>query len=86
MATVPALLNPPFLPSKPPNQQTALYYTKPILTLPFSLTHSFPRLHRRLVIRSSTAIHVSLKVPFALPTTCSIKGLSEFVTTIVCIC
>lgn len=61
MATVPALLNPPFLPSKPPNKQTALYYTKPILTLPFSLTHSFPRLHRRLVIRSSTAINVSLK-------------------------
>lgn len=39
----------------------ALYCTKPIPTLPFSLTHSFPRLQRRLVIRSSTAINVSLK-------------------------
>ncbi|KAJ6709313.1 SECA INNER MEMBRANE COMPONENT OF SEC PROTEIN SECRETION SYSTEM [Salix koriyanagi] len=61
MATVPSLLNPPFLPPKPPNKQTALHYTKPISTLPFSLTHPFPRLQRCLVIRSSTATNVSLK-------------------------
>ncbi|KAJ6335733.1 hypothetical protein OIU78_012363 [Salix suchowensis] len=61
MATVPSLLNPPFLPPKPPNKQTALHYTKPISTLPFSSTHPFPRLQRCLVIRSSTATNVSLK-------------------------
>ncbi|KAF9687171.1 hypothetical protein SADUNF_Sadunf02G0066000 [Salix dunnii] len=61
MATVPSLLNPPFLPPKPPNKQTALHHTKPISTLPFSLTHAFPRLQRCLVIRSSTAANVSLK-------------------------
>ncbi|CAK7346910.1 unnamed protein product [Dovyalis caffra] len=61
MATVPALINPPFLPSKPPNKQTALYYSKPISTLPFPVTHSLPSLQRRLVIRSSTASNASLK-------------------------
>ncbi|KAB5568555.1 hypothetical protein DKX38_002348 [Salix brachista] len=61
MATVPSLLNPPFLPPKPPNKQTALHYTKPISTLPLSLTHAFPRLQRCLVIRSSTATNVSFK-------------------------
>uniref|UniRef100_A0A6N2MLG6 Protein translocase subunit SecA n=1 Tax=Salix viminalis TaxID=40686 RepID=A0A6N2MLG6_SALVM len=61
MATVPSLLNPPFLPPKPPNKQTALHYTKPISTLLLSLTHAFPGLQRCLVIRSSTATNVSLK-------------------------
>lgn len=64
MATLPALLNPFFLPLKPPNKHT----TKPFSTLPFSLTRSSSSLSplrlQRCCFISTTAVNASLKVIF----------------------
>lgn len=62
MATVPALLNPSFLPANPPKRTTSLSLTKPFITLPPPppSASSLYRLRRRRVAHSPVAASVKV--------------------------